>query len=89
MKWLAGVGASMLILLLPVNTLQAWRLEAKAENATNASLAVKTEVEALRYDFGKLEVTLRAFVAEKNAETTMRIALLEQRLAVLEKESDG
>lgn len=84
-KWLAGVGASVLIALLPVNTVQAMRLESKTGAATAAAVQVGEQLGLLRADVARLDVTLRAFINEKNAEATMRIALLEQRLAALEK----
>lgn len=86
-RWLAGIGAAVLIALLPVNTIQAMRLEAKTAAATEAAINVGDQLALLRADVGRLDVTLRAFVAEKDAAATMRLALLEQRLAALEKDS--
>ncbi len=85
-KWIAGVFASVITLLLPVNTFQVSRLEDKASAATDASTAVKQELVGLRGDVSRLDVTLRAFIAEKNAEANLRISLLEQRVTALEKE---
>lgn len=84
-RWLAGIGAAVLIALLPVNTIQAMRLEAKTAAATDAAINVGDQLTLLRADVARLDLTLRAFVVEKDAASTMRLALLEQRFAAMEK----
>lgn len=81
-KWVVVLLSVLVSIGVPVNAVQAWGLRSATE-------AQSKEVVGMRADIGRLDLTLRAFINEKNHEMQLRIALLEQRLAAFEKERGG